>query len=214
MGEIVLVRHGQANSAADNEADYDRLSDLGKRQAGWLGEWFRERGEVFDAVRCGTLLRQRQTAAAMGHDAPEITPGLDEMDYFNLGHALKERHGIPLPGPDDFPEHLFQVMHAWHAAEIAGNESFADFESRVTGALKAAAQEGRRVLCVTSAGVIGMALRHVLRLDPARLSHVLLPIENTSVHRFWVRGDRMLLAGYNAVPHMERADRADSRTNQ
>jgi len=44
MGEIILVRHGQANSAADNEDDYDKLSDLGHQQAKWLGEWMRTHG--------------------------------------------------------------------------------------------------------------------------------------------------------------------------
>jgi broad specificity phosphatase PhoE len=32
MGEIILVRHGQANSTATDEAGYDRLSDLGRRR--------------------------------------------------------------------------------------------------------------------------------------------------------------------------------------
>ena len=39
MGTITLVRHGQANSAAQDEAGYDKLSDLGHQQALWLGEW-------------------------------------------------------------------------------------------------------------------------------------------------------------------------------
>ena len=38
MGEIILVRHGQANSAANDEEGYDRLSDLGHQQAKWLGD--------------------------------------------------------------------------------------------------------------------------------------------------------------------------------
>ena len=37
MGEVVLVRHGQANSGATDEESYDRLSDLGHQQARWLG---------------------------------------------------------------------------------------------------------------------------------------------------------------------------------
>jgi phosphohistidine phosphatase SixA len=41
MGELVLIRHGQANSAANDEDGYDRLSDLGHQQARWLGDWLR-----------------------------------------------------------------------------------------------------------------------------------------------------------------------------
>ena len=41
MSHITLIRHGQANSQARDEASYDRLSDLGHQQAAWLGEWLR-----------------------------------------------------------------------------------------------------------------------------------------------------------------------------
>ena len=212
MGEIVLVRHGQANSAATNDADYDQLSALGHRQAELLGAWLRETGERFDTVLSGTLRRHGQTAKAMGVEAA-TDARLNEMDYFNLGRALEDRHGVAMPAQDGFPKHLPQVMRAWHAAEIQGEESFAAFEARVTDVLEEAAEEGRRVLCVTSGGVIGMAVRHVLGLDMDRLSHVLLPIENTSIHRFHIRRGSMLLAGYNAVPHMEAPDHRASRTH-
>jgi broad specificity phosphatase PhoE len=212
MGEIVLVRHGQANSAATSEDDYDRLSTLGRQQAAWLGDWFRTQGETFDDVFCGSLRRHHQTAEAMGLTDHREDARLNEMDYFNLGHALEASHGVPFPGPDEFAAHVPKVMEAWHAAEIRGNETFAEFEARITAALTEAATEGRRVLCVTSGGVIGMALRHMLGLDPRRLAHVLLPIRNTSVHRIWVRGDQMILAAFNAVPHLEAPERAPART--
>ncbi len=39
MSKITLIRHGQANNTATDEAGYDRLSDLGRQQARWLGEY-------------------------------------------------------------------------------------------------------------------------------------------------------------------------------
>ena len=212
MGEIVLVRHGQANSAAKTEEDYDRLSGLGRRQAAWLGEWFRDHGETFDDTFCGSLIRHRQTADAMGIAGCREDARLNELDYFNLGHALESAKGVPFPGPDEFAAHVPQVMNAWHDAEIMGNETFAAFESRIVNALTETATEGRRVLCITSGGVIGMALRHMLGLDPTRLADVLLPIRNTSIHRIWVRGDQMILAGFNETPHLQGTDRAHART--
>ncbi|EKE43464.1 phosphoglycerate mutase family protein [Oceaniovalibus guishaninsula JLT2003] len=213
MGEIVLVRHGQANSAADNEADYDRLSDLGHRQARWLGEWLAARGERFDAVVSGSLRRHRETAVGMGHADAAVDPRLNEMDYFNLGRALENVKGIPFAGADSFPDHVPLVMQAWHAAEIQGDESFAAFEMRVTAAVIEAATEGRRVLAITSGGVIGMVMRHVLHLDPTRLGHVLTPIRNTSIHRLQVRGAQMILTGFNSVPHLEADDRTHAVTD-
>lgn len=212
MGEIVLVRHGQANSHADNEEDYDRLSDLGVTQAKWLGQWLRDQGEVFDTILSGSLHRHRQTAESMGVD-PAIDARFNEMDYFNLAKALEDSRGIPYPDQDSFGTHVPLVMKAWHAAEIQGNESFASFENRVTAALIEAAVEGRRVLCVTSGGVIAMVIRHILGLDPERLAHICLPIHNTSIHRLHIRGAQMLLAAFNATPHFDTKDRAHARTH-
>lgn len=212
MGEIVLVRHGQANSHATNEADYDRLSALGHEQARWLGAWMRDHEAPFDTILSGTLRRHRETAAAMGVEArPDAR--LNEMDYFNLGQALESAHGVPMPEAEGFAAHVPRVMRAWHAAEIQGEESFAAFEARITEILTGAAERGRRVLCVTSGGVIGMALRHVLDLDPDRLAQVLLPILNTSIHRFRVRPEGMILSQFNAAPHLDRPGRESARTH-
>ena len=50
MVQIFLVRHGQANSEAKDEISYDKLSSLGKMQAGWLGQYFKKNEFFFDAV--------------------------------------------------------------------------------------------------------------------------------------------------------------------
>jgi broad specificity phosphatase PhoE len=213
MGEIILVRHGQANSAARDEADYDRLSDLGHQQAAWLGDYLRDREAPFDKIISGSLRRHRETAAGLGYDAPVIDARLNEMDYFNLGRALQDVHGVPFPGPEDFAAHVPQVMQAWHRAEIMGVETFASFETRVTSVLAEAAKPGARVLCITSGGVIGMILRHLLDLDPTRMAHVLLPIMNSSLHRVHVIPQGPILASFNAVPHLDRPDRAHALTH-
>lgn len=213
MGEILLVRHGQANSGATDEESYDRLSELGHQQAQWLGDYLRDREGPFDKVISGSLRRHRETAAGIGYLDPVIDPRLNEMDYFNLGQALEDVHGIPFPGPDEFAAHVPQVMEAWHRAEIKGVETFASFEERVSSVLQEAAQPGIRVLCVTSGGVIGMIMRHLLNLDPRRMAHVLLPIMNTSVHRVRVIPQGTILAGFNAIPHLDDPKRAHARTH-
>lgn len=211
MGDIILVRHGQANSHATTEADYDRLSDLGKTQAEWLGEWLRGHDYTFDHVVSGTLHRHRQTVAGMGYDADE-DPRLNELDYYTLSNALQLATGEPLPTGDSFADHMPKVFAAWREAEIQGAEPYQDFEDRVAALLADAARPGRRVLCVTSGGVIGMVLRHLLDLDIMKMSRVMLPIWNTSVHRLHVRDAETILAGFNAIPHLETPDRAHART--
>ncbi len=59
MTTIYLIRHGQASFGAD---DYDKLSDLGRRQAEITGHYLRDHGIHIDAAYSGTLLRQRETA--------------------------------------------------------------------------------------------------------------------------------------------------------
>ena len=84
MGNLYLVRHGQASFGA---ADYDNLSELGRKQAVRLGEYFRENGHLFDTVFTGTLRRHSQTWAGINEGlqssqpVPVIErPGLNEYD--------------------------------------------------------------------------------------------------------------------------------------
>ena len=211
MGEIVLVRHGQANSAATNEADYDRLSDLGRQQARWLGGWMESHGWGFDHVLSGTLNRQRDTAIEMGQ-VPDQDARLNELDYYNLSNAAQETLGLPFPGPEEFVNHMPRVMEAWRQAEIQGNEPYQGFTTRVSEMMTEAATPGRRVLCVTSGGVIAMILHQLLDLDLRHFGNLTMPIYNTSVHRLTVLEDRTILAGFNATPHLEMPDRAHART--
>jgi len=62
MSKLLVIRHGQARLFTD---DYDRLSDLGIRQAECLGEWFVQNDVVPDEIFSGSLKRQQQTANAV-----------------------------------------------------------------------------------------------------------------------------------------------------
>ena len=212
MGDIILVRHGQANSGATTEEDYDRLSDAGHVQASWLGEWMRIHEDRFDHVLSGTLRRHRETVQGMGYQADEDAR-LNELEYYTLSQQLYERHGEPLPTGETFADHMPKVFAAWQAAEIEGAEPYDRFEARIAELLMEAAIPGRRLLCVTSGGVIGMVLRHILDLDMKKMSRVMLPIWNTSIHRLRVRDDETILASFNAIPHLDDPGRAHMRTH-
>jgi len=212
MGDIILVRHGQANSGATTEEDYDRLSETGHIQATWLGAWMRAHEYRFDHVLSGTLTRHRETVQGMGFAAEEDAR-LNELDYYTLSQQLHDRKGEPLPTGDTFADHMPKVFAAWAAAEIEGAEPYTRFETRIAEMLDEAAIPGRQVLCVTSGGVIGMVLRHVLNLDMFTMSRVMLPIWNTSIHRLHVRDHGTMMAGFNAIPHLDVPDRASMRTH-
>jgi broad specificity phosphatase PhoE len=218
MVEITLVRHGQANAQATDEAGYDRLSDLGHRQAQWLGDHLKETGRQYDHILSGTLNRQRDTASAIAAclDSPmEQDARLNELDYYGLATSLRDDHSVPMPADrDQFLHHMPQLMTAWEAGRLHSRlETFSAFEGRVQAMIERAEELGGRVLLVTSGGVIGMAMRILLRLEVASYANVLLQINNTSLHRYVKGGNALLLDTFNATPHLESVDRAFARTH-
>lgn len=93
MSRIYLVRHGQAGT----RKVYDSLSDLGRRQAHLLGEYFHSEKIEFGVAFSGSLDRQRETAASVksafnesGGGFPEITIdcGWNEFDLTHVYRAL------------------------------------------------------------------------------------------------------------------------------
>lgn len=63
MATLTVVRHGQASFLAEN---YDQLSELGRRQARLLGEYWLRTGAEFDRVFTGPRERQKDTAGVIG----------------------------------------------------------------------------------------------------------------------------------------------------
>ncbi len=214
MAEIILVRHGQANSHATDETSYDRLSDLGRQQARWLGEHLRATEPHFDAVITGTMVRQADTARAMGYRITRQDPRLDELDYFAMTAAIEAQFGVPAPRePVEFARHLPQVIEHWATGRIEGlPESFESFAARVTGAIDELCRAGGRVLVVTSGGVIGMAMRHALGLENGGMAKIMLQIMNSSLHRLHHVHDTLMVGTFNATPHLDPPARAHART--
>ena len=91
MSRLYLVRHGQAGT----RKAYDSLSDLGRRQARLLGEYFVAEGIRFSAAYRGAMVRQEQTGAevrsaylAAGLPFPEVELA-EQWNEFDLDHIYK-----------------------------------------------------------------------------------------------------------------------------
>ncbi|MEM9012459.1 MAG: histidine phosphatase family protein [Pseudomonadota bacterium] len=215
MGEIVLVRHGQASFGA---ADYDKLSPLGHEQATWLGHYFEVHGMRFDRALRGSLRRHRETAdgiaSAMGGFAVEEDARLNELNYGDLQEQFTAATGTD--GPVDRPTFLSvfpEVFVAWEEGRVGGSgESYDAFQARVDAAVDAALVPGGRTLIVTSGGVIGATLRRVLGLSARAAADLLLNIHNASVHRLEHEGGQLRLSLFNASPHLDPVERAHART--
>lgn len=215
MSFITLVRHGQANSAARDEEGYDKLSALGWQQARWLGDYFRQAGDRFARVYSGTLRRHVETASGIGFDTPEQDERLNELAYFTLASLLEEQHGVAMPTDrETFIPHIPILLDHWQADRIEGApERFADFESRVSEVLRDISEGDGRALVVTSGGLIGMAMRVIMRLDTAALAHAMLAVENSSLHRVQPLETGLALTQFNAIPHLDTPERQHARSH-
>lgn len=217
MSQITLIRHGQANSTAQDEAGYDALSDLGAQQSAWLGDYWAQTGEHFDRVYTGTLTRHRETATAMNAARwaePVADPRLNEVAYFDLSNRMHLQLGIALPTcREEFIDHLPLVFTHWQDGKIDGaSESFHDFQSRIDDALTDIAAGPGRALVVTSGGLIAMAIRVAMGLDLSSFARLALAIQNTSVHQLHPIGSGLTLSGFNALPHLAAPDRHHAQT--
>ena len=216
MSYITLVRHGQANGAAKDEAGYDRLSDLGRRQSQWLGAHLRDSNAFHARAYSGTLRRHVETASAMDL-GPDVVrdPRLNELEYFTLSQAFEAEHGVPAPtDPSQFADHFPKVLAAWADGRIAGApEPFPAFEARIRDALADIGSGEGPAIVVTSGGLIAMAMRLHLGLDVASMARVGLAIMNTSVHRFRAVGGTVSPVLFNAIPHLETPDRHHAQTH-
>ena len=208
MAELLVIRHGQASFG---QADYDVLSDLGHAQSRAVGALLRDMGWMPDRLVTGTLKRQRDTLAAMGFgDAPEIHAGFDEYDFADL---LRARFGGAVPGSvkEDRKAHfrvLRETVLAWQDDAFDGaSETWEAFADRVEAARRFATDtDARRVLVISSGGVIGQMTARALGAPTRQMMHLNLQIRNTALTRFVFSGDRFSLHEFNAAPHfMSRA---------
>ena len=211
MGNLYLVRHGQASFGA---VDYDNLSSLGVQQSVRLGEYFAQKGIQFDAVLTGSLRRHAQTwagiakGAVLEHD-PLVWPGLNEYDSEAVIQAI---HPQPLQKPDT-PEvyrHHFRLLRdglrQWMNGVVSpkGMPTYTEFVLGVSSALDHVRQNcSGNVLMVSSGGPISTAVGHLLGTTPETTIELNLRIRNSSVTEFDFNPKRHTLVTYNTLPHLD-----------
>ena len=213
MGNLYLVRHGQASFGA---ADYDNLSELGHRQSVRLGEYFAGKGLQFEAVITGTLKRHAQTWAGIAqgagftHQALEW-PGLNEYDSLAVIQAI---HPAPLEKPDtpEMYRHHFRLLRdgltQWMNDVVSpqGMPSYDDFVKGITSALDHVRKmHTGNVLIVSSGGPISTAVGHILGTTPETTIELNLRIRNSAVTELAYPPKRHMLVTYNTLPHLEDA---------
>ena len=227
MTTIILVRHGQASFGSDH---YDRLSEIGARQARVLGEHWARSGFTFDAAYAGDMSRQQDTARHALDTLQRADTPVQTQHWFNeyefeailrayLPQVAREQPELGLQqgglykNPKQFQRIFELAIGKWlkaHPHEHDAFESWAEFCARCVNGLNKIADAGHeRVVVFTSGGVIAVALREALGLSEEMTFRQNWRIYNGSVHVFRKGRSGLALLGYNNITHFELAGDKD-----
>jgi len=233
MGQIFLVRHGQASFGS---ANYDQLSPLGGEQARMLGEWFANSGQGFDRVVTGDLQRHRQTAEACMGVLPKsvqnsakwsVDPGFNEYDH----HEMMIRHRPDFADPEavkrfisesENGKHAFQqifevAMERWMSGEHEADyrEGWTAFRERCIAALDRLTKSGptqasasERIIVFTSGGTIATLCQHLLSMSNEKMCQLNWSLVNGAVTKLLYQREgrssgRVSLSYLNNYAHLE-----------
>jgi broad specificity phosphatase PhoE len=227
MSMIYMIRHGQASFGKD---DYDQLSPLGKRQARILAEHLCVTGFHPDAVYSGVMVRQVATARevlsvyhAAGRNGPdlEMLSGFNEYDSAAIVKALfpdMVKEDPPLRdelakmyvSEASFKRVFEGAMLRWVTGrfDTPEIESWEALKARVAGSLRLIIEKhgrGKTIVVFTSGGPIAASLAHVLGIAGEGAMYLNWQLMNSSVSRFMYNEERITLAGFNSIAHLELA---------
>ena len=233
MGQIYLVRHGQASFGA---ADYDRLSSHGVEQSRMLGAWFASCRQGFGQAVTGSLRRHKQTAEACLAALPGSPPagewrvdkGFDEYDHTEVlaKHAPQMQDPIAAKDALDgdanpkkaFQKIFAQAMERWmggrHDADY--RESWPAFRERCIGALRRTVEQAgasQSVVVFTSGGPIAAICQEVMGFGNRGAAEVNFSLANSSVTKLLYNSKgRISLSYLNNFAHLEQTGQAECVT--
>jgi broad specificity phosphatase PhoE len=211
MGVLLLVRHGQASLGT---ADYDRLSDIGWRQAQVTGARLAGTDLVVDRVVSGALTRQRDTAqavlAALGWPGSRlrVDDRLDEYDH--VGVMARHTPEITFATATASGEAgralqstLEEAIGRWISGEAGYAETHDAFIGRVLDAVSDLAAAPGVTVAVTSGGVIAAYCVRALGLPDERWPGLARLIVNASITKVITGHTGTNLVTFNDHGHLE-----------
>ncbi len=217
MPTVLLVRHGRASFG---EADYDVLSDVGRRQAALAAAAVEGLGYRVDRLVCGSLRRQRDTAEAFRGPELGVDPRWDEYDSDDV-LAHHSGAGMRLTreaGDEPLDNRRFQVIleaalidwieagedsptaQSWEAFRDAGVAALAD--------LSAGLGSGETAVVVTSGGTISALVGGLLGGEPATFNRLNRVMVNGGITKLAIGSTGVNVISVNDHSHLEAVDRS------
>ncbi len=170
MGQLLLVRHGQASWGAD---DYDVLSETGWEQSRLLGKALAARGIVPDVALVGGMRRHRETAqGCLGQlDAAPVAVvdnRWDEFDHMAMLDRVPSASVDRKPTGEEFQRWFEAATDRWTggAHDEDYPEPFSAFTDRIGSALRGAVSGSGTTVVFSSGGPISWIMAELLTEDP------------------------------------------------
>ena len=224
MSSIYLIRHGQASFG---KANYDKLSELGIKQAQVLGEGFAKRKVNFDKVVHGGLVRHQETAnhfmmSNCGEQAQHlyhVDPRFREYDHQEVvakhHPAFKDHYSMAAYlSQQDNPRKVFQqvfegAISRWRSGDFDQDysESWEAFLQRCHDGIESLVDESDLQIAVfTSGGPISAIMQKVLQLTDDQTIQLSWSIVNASVTKIKCRDKHLSLSFFNDYGYFESVD--------
>lgn len=218
MGQLMLVRHGQASWGTD---DYDVLSPLGWEQSRLLGEALARRGLKPDLVVHGDMRRHRETAEAALEGAGwadvelVVDAGWNEFDHIGMLARHPTPFGDDEPTRSQFQEWFEEATARWTGGEHDADyhECFSAFAERIDAALeRTVGLVGPNETCLvfTSGGPVAWSAASLLSGSgstpggcAALWSQLNTVVVNSSITKVVVGGRGQTLVSFNEHSHLE-----------
>ena len=225
MAEIFCVRHGQASFGSE---DYDQLSETGYLQARLLGTHLSQSGVKLDAIICGSLKRQIQTAQGVVDiyreqdlEVPEIQ--VDERwNELRAGAQIKAFLPVLTKTQPELQEllktsrtdtrslqKLIEASFRYWAEEKPKTdelESWQQVNSRIRAALSDITdnyKSGSTTAVFSSGGTISIAAAAVLGLPDDRVYPLYEQLMNASMTKIIYTRDKLTLKSYNEHSYLD-----------
>jgi broad specificity phosphatase PhoE len=213
VGQLLLVRHGQASWGSD---DYDVLSETGWEQSRLLGASLAARGIVPDLATVGGMRRHRETSEGClaeldGTSETQVDPDWDEFDHVAMLSKLHPPFQGRKPTKAEFQEWFEAATDRWTGGEYDAEytESFTAFTDRVGSALRRTAEAAGSgtAIVFSSGGPIAWATASLLSDDrdvAGRLWRKLNPVcVNSGVTRLVTGRRGTTLVSFNEHAHLD-----------